>query len=74
VEEGLPLIRVANNGISAVVDARGRVLAHLDLNVRGVIDANVPAPLAPPLYARYGDGLLLLGWVAGLTILCFRWR
>lgn len=43
VEFGLPLIRAANNGISAVVDGRGRVVALLNLDVRGVVDANLPA-------------------------------
>jgi len=74
VEEGLPLVRVANNGISGVVDASGRVLAHLGINARGVIDTGLPARLAPPPYARFGDGVFLIGWLAGLTILCFRWR
>jgi apolipoprotein N-acyltransferase len=55
VEEGLPLVRSANNGISAVIDGRGRILAMLGLNARGVIDSGVPAALAPPLYARLGD-------------------
>ena len=49
VEEGLPLIRAANNGISAVIDGHGRVLARLDLDVRGVIDAELPAPCRHPL-------------------------
>jgi apolipoprotein N-acyltransferase len=55
VEEGLPLIRAANNGVSAVFDGRGRVLDVLGINVRGVIDSPVPAAISPPLYARYGD-------------------
>lgn len=55
VEEGVPLIRAANNGISAVVDARGRVVALLGLNVRGAIDSAVPASISPPVYARFGD-------------------
>ena len=74
VEEGLPLIRSANNGISAVIDANGRILARLGLDERGVIDASLPAGLAPPPYARYGDGLFLICWLSALTILCFRWR
>jgi apolipoprotein N-acyltransferase len=74
VEEGLPLIRAANNGISAAVDANGRVLGQLGIDARGVIDARLPGPLLQPPYARYGDGIFLVGWLAALTMLCFRWR
>ena len=59
VEEGLPLVRSANNGVSAVIDGRGRILAMLPLNARGVIDSGVPAALAPPPYARLGDWTFL---------------
>jgi len=65
VEEGLPLIRVANNGVSGVVDAAGRVLARIDLDRVGYADVALPAAADPPLYARVGDWalvvLLLLG-------------
>jgi apolipoprotein N-acyltransferase len=71
VEEGLPLIRAANNGISAVIDGQGRILARLGLNVRGVIDAGVPAALPPPLYARFGDAIFLVFWLLGAGVL---WR
>lgn len=64
VEEGLPLIRAANNGVSAVIDSHGRVLGKLDLDERGVIDASVPAAIAAPLYAAYGDGVFLLNALA----------
>ena len=60
VEEGLPLIRAANNGISAVVDPYGRALQTLGLNVRGVIDSPLPEALPPPLYAKVGDWTLVL--------------
>jgi apolipoprotein N-acyltransferase len=66
VEEGLPLVRVANNGISAVIDPDGRVLAKLDLNVRGVIDSSLPAARTPPIYARFGDSIFVF---CGLVIL-----
>jgi apolipoprotein N-acyltransferase len=59
VEEGLPLVRSANNGVSAVIDGRGRILAMLALNARGVIDSGVPSALPPPPYARLGDWTFL---------------
>ena len=55
VEEGIPVVRAANNGISAMIDADGRVLASLDMNVKGVIDANLPGTRPQPPYARAGD-------------------
>ncbi len=56
VEEGLPLVRVANTGISAVVDAYGRVKAKSRLNERTFIDSQLPKPLdTPTFYGNYGD-------------------
>jgi apolipoprotein N-acyltransferase len=72
VEEGMPLIRSANNGISAMIDAHGRIVGRLDLNVRGVIDAALPAAIAPPPYARWGDAIFLLLWAAGFGALAAR--
>jgi len=60
VEEGAPLLRAANNGISAVVDPYGRAPQVLGLNVRGVIDSALPEAVAPPLYARLGDWMLAI--------------
>ena len=73
VEEGLPLIRAANNGISAGVDGYGRILARLDLDVRGVIDVALPVALPPPLYARLGDAIFLVLWLSALPWLVV-WR
>jgi apolipoprotein N-acyltransferase len=56
IEEGLPLVRAANTGISAVIDPVGRVLASLPLGTEGVLDAPLPRALAPTPYARWGDG------------------
>jgi apolipoprotein N-acyltransferase len=65
VEEGLPLVRVANNGISAVIGPAGRILARTDLDAIGYVDSALPAAVARTPYARAGDwmlvGLLLLG-------------
>jgi apolipoprotein N-acyltransferase len=71
VEEGLPLVRAANNGISGVVDSVGRVIAGMDLDTIGYLDAALPSAAPPTLYARCGDGIflamLLLGLVPGLV-------
>jgi apolipoprotein N-acyltransferase len=59
IEEGLPIVRAANSGISAVIDPYGRVPARLDLGLRGSIDHDLPAALAPTPFARYGNFILL---------------
>jgi apolipoprotein N-acyltransferase len=77
VEEGLPLVRSANNGISAVIDGQGRIIAVLGLNARGVIDSAVPSALEPPPYARLGDwtfAALALFFLAAGTVLILRQR
>ncbi|HKU04705.1 MAG TPA: apolipoprotein N-acyltransferase [Bradyrhizobium sp.] len=53
IEEGLPVVRAANTGISAVIDPMGRIVAQLGLGIEGVLDANLPAAIAPTIYARY---------------------
>jgi apolipoprotein N-acyltransferase len=60
IEEGLPLVRAANTGISAVVDPVGRVIRALPLGTEGVLDSELPKPLPPTLYARVGDWPLAL--------------
>jgi apolipoprotein N-acyltransferase len=60
VEEGLPLVRAANTGISAVVDAYGRTQALLPLGVEGVLDALLPRAISPPIYAKYGQALVII--------------
>lgn len=60
VEEGLPMIRAANTGISAVIDAHGQVLASLGMQREGIIDHALPPARAATPYSRWGDGTLLL--------------
>jgi apolipoprotein N-acyltransferase len=71
VEEGLPLVRAANTGISAVIDPYGRPVVMLGLGVEGVIDSGLPLAL-PTLtpYARWGNALPagLVGIVALLIV------
>ena len=60
VEEGVPLVRAANTGISAVVDPYGRVVARLGLGRRGILDAPSPEALSTPTpYARIERGCSL---------------
>ncbi|WP_253913185.1 apolipoprotein N-acyltransferase [Pseudoruegeria sp. HB172150] len=55
VEQGLPMVRAANTGVSAVIDARGNVLQSLPLNEAGWVDAPLPPALPPTIYAKTGD-------------------
>jgi len=66
IEQGLPLLRVANTGISAVIDANGRIVDSLPLGVTGRIDADLPAARPATLYSRSGDWAMLALLLAGL--------
>jgi apolipoprotein N-acyltransferase len=73
VEEGLPLARAAQTGVSAVFDARGREVSRTELGQNGVLRAPLPAPREPTPFARLGLALpaslallaLLSGWWLG---------
>jgi len=68
IEEGLPMIRVANTGVSAVIDGYGRVLASLEMEQEGAIDHTIPPERAPTLYARWHDWTLFALLV--ILVLC----
>jgi apolipoprotein N-acyltransferase len=72
VEEGLPLVRAANNGVSAAFDAYGRLLGQLDLDVRGTLDVSLAPALQPTPYAHLGDVLFLLAWSSIAAFLGWR--
>ncbi len=55
IEQGLPLARAANTGISAMIDAKGRLTKEIPLGQMGFTDAELPAALDETLYARSGD-------------------
>ncbi|OLB70116.1 MAG: apolipoprotein N-acyltransferase [Alphaproteobacteria bacterium 13_2_20CM_2_64_7] len=75
IEEGLPLVRAANSGISAVVDPLGRIIKSLPLGSEGVLDAPLPQAIVPTPYARLGDGPVgaMVG-IALLWVMRSRWR
>jgi apolipoprotein N-acyltransferase len=63
IEQGLPLLRDANTGISAIVDAYGRILAQLPLGQEGVVDGFLPGKIAPPPFARAPFLIGVLAWI-----------
>jgi apolipoprotein N-acyltransferase len=65
IEEGLPMIRAANNGISSVVDGYGRIIGSLPLGVDGVLDAGLPRAIGTTTFSRVGNLMAV-----GLSILC----
>ena len=73
VEEGLPVIRAANTGISAVIGPKGQVRAILELGQAGVLDQPLPAQIDKTVYSRNGDTIfLIMIAVCVLTILYFK--
>jgi apolipoprotein N-acyltransferase len=72
IEQGLPLVRAANTGISAVIDPLGRIVKSLPLGAEGVMDASLPRRIDATLYARTGDSGVALVIGAALIIVIRR--
>lgn len=68
IEQGLPLVRVTNNGISAIVDPLGRTRGLLPLGARGILDGTLPLTLESTIYATYGNLIPLILVVLGLLL------
>jgi apolipoprotein N-acyltransferase len=72
IEEGMPLVRAANNGISAVIDPVGRIVKSLPLGTDGVLDSGLPQRLETTPYGRMGDAVAGLAWLAALALVLRR--
>ncbi|MGH7389219.1 MAG: apolipoprotein N-acyltransferase [Candidatus Rokuibacteriota bacterium] len=75
VEHRTALVRVANTGVSAFIDPRGRIVSSLGLFERGILSHEVPLRRSQTLYTRFGDWLAgLAGAVSGLALITAAWR
>ena len=74
IEQGLPMVRAANTGISAVIDARGQITAMLGLGVAGYLDALLPRALPATPYSRTGDWPVFLLLILTATVVLLKRR
>jgi apolipoprotein N-acyltransferase len=72
IAEGLPVVRVANTGISAVIDPLGRVINSLPLGTEGVLDAQLPTALDSTSFSEYGNLPLILLLLSSLLLVARR--
>ena len=71
IEEGIPLVRAANSGVSAIIDCYGRILARLEPDQIGTIDSTLPlACTQRPPFARYGHRLIVIAGIVLIFIAC----
>ena len=66
IEQGLPVARAANTGVSGMIDPYGRVVASIPLNTEGYLDVALPEALPPTFYSRWGE---LPWWYAALVLI-----
>ncbi|RJE83673.1 apolipoprotein N-acyltransferase [Paracoccus onubensis] len=72
IETGLPLVRSANTGVSAVIDAHGDIRAELSLGQVGKLDAALPGALPPTLWLKWGSApIVILALCALIAAICF---
>ena len=72
IEQGLPLVRAANTGISAIIDPRGGVVGSLGMGQHGFVDAPLPPALVETLYATTGDMPAVVVMLIGLGLVFLR--
>ena len=66
IEQGVPMVRVANTGISAMIDAKGRIIAQMGMGESGYLDVPLPPVANPTFYGHWGD----MPFLAVLLVLC----
>lgn len=59
-EEGIPVVRVANTGISGIIDAYGRVTTKTKLSEENVLDGQLPKATKATPYGKWGNVIPLL--------------
>jgi apolipoprotein N-acyltransferase len=70
IEQGLPMVRVANTGVSAIIDPYGGIISKIGMGQEGYLDGSIPARLGPTLYSQLGANffnLIIIGMLM-LTI------
>jgi apolipoprotein N-acyltransferase len=73
IEEGLPILRATPTGVSAVIDARGRLIGTVPAGQEGAIEAPLPSALPPTLFSRLGNWLaLVVGLLSVVLAIAFR--
>ena len=75
IEQGLPVLRSANTGISALIDPYGKIQKKIPLNVEGYFDVKIPKKIDETLYSKFGSknwNLLLICLFAVFYFLCFK--
>lgn len=76
IEQGLPMVRVANTGVSAMIDSFGQITASIPLNEAGFVDAVLPEARPATVYTQLGDfpvKVLLIIALLSLWLRC-RWK
>src|SRR5262249_4376662 len=72
IAHGVPMVRAANNGISAVIDPLGRIVRALPLGAEGVLDANLPRAIRQTMYGHIGDYAFAAFLIAGALVVMRR--
>ena len=75
IEQGLPVLRSANTGISALIDPYGKILKKIPLNIEGYLDVKIPKKIDETLYSKFGSknwNFFLICLFALFYSLCFK--